>query len=239
MHLYIIRHGDPDYSIDSLTEKGDREARLLADRLSKLDVAAFYCSPLGRARRTASYTLEKMGRTAEILPWLREFEASVPNPESGHSCLWDRLPSFWTAEDAFYSYDRWLDHPLFEHSNAREEYEYVTGELDRLLERHGYRHEGRLFRVLKPNADNVVLFCHFGVEGVILSHLFSVSPMVIWHSFRALTSSVTHLVTEEREEGIAQFTALQFGDLSHLYAAGEEPAFAARFCERFTDETRH
>ena len=28
MKLIIIRHGDPDYSIDSLTEKGWREAEL-------------------------------------------------------------------------------------------------------------------------------------------------------------------------------------------------------------------
>lgn len=47
MKLLIVRHGDPDYSIDSLTPKGWREAELLKNRLTKLDVAAFYCSPLG------------------------------------------------------------------------------------------------------------------------------------------------------------------------------------------------
>ena len=52
MRLLIIRHGDPDYSIDSLTEKGKREVQLLKERLSKLDVKAVYCSPLGRARDT-------------------------------------------------------------------------------------------------------------------------------------------------------------------------------------------
>ena len=31
MKLLIIRHADPDYEIDSLTETGHREARLLAD----------------------------------------------------------------------------------------------------------------------------------------------------------------------------------------------------------------
>ena len=50
MRLMIVRHGDPDYSIDSLTPKGWKEAELLADRLCKLDVKAFYVSPLGRAK---------------------------------------------------------------------------------------------------------------------------------------------------------------------------------------------
>ena len=45
MKLLIVRHGDPDYSIDSLTETGWVEAELLSHRLCKLDVKAFYCSP--------------------------------------------------------------------------------------------------------------------------------------------------------------------------------------------------
>ena len=77
MKLIIVRHGDPDYVKDSLTKKGWREAELLAERLSKLDVKEFYCSPLGRARDTASLTLKKMGREAITLKWLREFQGKV------------------------------------------------------------------------------------------------------------------------------------------------------------------
>ena len=50
MKLIIIRHGDPDYEHDSLTQKGVREAQLLSDRISQLDVKAFYCSPLAERR---------------------------------------------------------------------------------------------------------------------------------------------------------------------------------------------
>lgn len=35
MKLIIVRHGDPDYSIDSLTEVGKKEAELLAARMDK------------------------------------------------------------------------------------------------------------------------------------------------------------------------------------------------------------
>ena len=44
MRLIFIRHAEPDYSIDSLTEKGWREAELLSERLSKLNVKEFYVS---------------------------------------------------------------------------------------------------------------------------------------------------------------------------------------------------
>ena len=55
MRLLIIRHGDPDYENDTLTEKGWREARLLAERLCKMNIKDFYVSPLGRAQATASW----------------------------------------------------------------------------------------------------------------------------------------------------------------------------------------
>lgn len=59
MKLVIVRHGDPDYSIDSLTEKGWKEVEYLSERLAKLDVKEFYVSPLGRARDTMLSYLKK------------------------------------------------------------------------------------------------------------------------------------------------------------------------------------
>ena len=63
MRLIIVRHGDPNYEIDSLTQTGWKEAELAADRLSKMDIKDFYVSSLGRAQDTASCTLKKMHRT--------------------------------------------------------------------------------------------------------------------------------------------------------------------------------
>lgn len=45
MRLIFIRHGDPDYVHDTLTEKGKREAELLAQRVKNWDVSKFYVSP--------------------------------------------------------------------------------------------------------------------------------------------------------------------------------------------------
>ena len=36
MKILIIRHGDPDYSIDSLTEKGWKEAEYLSEKIAPL-----------------------------------------------------------------------------------------------------------------------------------------------------------------------------------------------------------
>ena len=41
MRLIFIRHGDPDYVHDTLTEKSKREAELLAQRVKNWDVSRF------------------------------------------------------------------------------------------------------------------------------------------------------------------------------------------------------
>lgn len=242
MKLLIIRHGDPDYSIDSLTEKGWKEAEYLSEKMAKLDVKAFYVSPLGRAKDTASCTLKKMNRTAEEKEWLREFAPKINRPDTGDrkKVAWDWLPQDWMTEEKFFRYDSWYDVPVMQEAHVKEEYDWVVNGFDEILAEHGYRREGHYYRVEKANNDTLVFFCHFGVECVLLSHLMNASPMVLWHGCCAAPSSVTTVVTEERREGIAGFRMSSFGDVSHLYAKGEPPAFAARFCETYENaDERH
>jgi probable phosphoglycerate mutase len=73
---------------------------------------------------------------------------------------------------------------------------------------------------------------------VLLSHLFNVSPMILWHSLAMAPTSVTTVYSEERRSGIASFRASAIGDISHLLNAGREPSFSARFCEVFGNGDR-
>ena len=234
MKLLIVRHADPDYSIDSLTPTGWKEAELLSERLKKLDIKDFYTSPLGRAKDTASLTLNKIQREATTLPWLREFHCSIARPDQPVPKIpWDWLPADWTRVPEYFDKDAWCTTDIMKNGNVDQEYLWVTSELDKLLANHGYVRENHYYRAKKANNDTIVFFCHFGLECVLLSHLLNVSPMILWHGMCAAPSSVTTLVTEERRQGIAYFRMSSFGDISHLYAAGEEPSFAARFCETY------
>lgn len=236
MRLLIIRHGDPDYEKDSLTEKGWREAALLAERISKLDVAAFYVSTLGRAKDTASLTLKKMGRTAEECGWLREFWPGIRRPDMAgarETLAWDWLPEDWTADPAYFRRESWAETEIMRAGRVREAYDTVIRNFDAVLAGHGYVREGEYYRVERANKDTIVFFCHFGLECVLLSRLMNVSPMILWHHTCAAPASVTTVVTEERRRDKAVFRVSAFGDISHLYLAGEEPSFSARFCETF------
>lgn len=241
MRLIIVRHAEPDYSIDSLTKKGWREAEFLAERLSKLDVKACYCSPLGRAQDTSKATLKALSMTAETLDWLCEFRGTVTDEElGGIHHAWDLKPDYWTKYDAHFDKDEWQNSDIMNSANTPKEYKIVCDGIDALLEKHGYRFNGKYYDVIKENRDTVILFCHFAVEMVILSRILNISPLQLWHGFVALPSSVTTLITEEREEGKAYFRCNSFGDISHLYANDEPPSFMARFCENYSnEEERH
>lgn len=241
MKILLIRHGDPDYKNDTLTEKGWKEAECLAEMLSEREIDYFYTSPYGRAKDTASLTLERMGRKAETLQWLREFDTRIFRPDSPDTphIAWDWLPQDWTEEPRFYDKDHWHENEHLEKFSIGREYREITEQFDDLLARHGYVREGGYYRAENPNHDTIALFCHFGLGCILLSHLWNVSPMVVWHNLCAAPSSVTTLATEERRKGIAIFRMLAYGETAHLYAKGEKPSFAARFCECYDDDTRH
>lgn len=239
MKLLIIRHADPDYSIDNLTPIGKIEAEMLSERLVKTDIKAYYVSPLGRAQATIAPTLAKLGRTATTLDWLREFPITVVRGgDTRVACCWDWLPEVWTKEEDFYDRNKWFTKSPFAEAGVAKEYKKVTDGLDALLAKHGYEREGGYYKATAPNEDTIALVCHFGLGSMLISHLIGVSPMVIWHGFCAAPSSVTTINTEERKEGIASFRIASFGDTTHLYVNGREPSFSARFCETYANKSQ-
>lgn len=223
MKILFIRHGDPDYEHDSLTPKGWKEAELLADRLVKLKVRDFYCSPLGRARDTAGVTLNRLHRTATVFDWLQEFPVRILDPENGERRIaWDLMPSYWTTRPKLYDKDNWYLDPVMKTGNSEETFRGVTKGIDDLLEQYGYRRNCAFYNTDGGNEDTVVIFCHLGVELAMLSHLLGIAAPVLWQGFFVAPTSVTILATEERRKGEVYFRCKALGDTSHLYK-GDEP----------------
>lgn len=238
MRILIIRHGDPDYINDSLTEKGIREAELLKKRLSGEKLDYIYCSPLGRAKKTCEIAIKGKNLNTEEIPWLREFDYLVNLPTGENHIIWDLLPTFRESYPKLQGNDSWQNVAFIKDSKVPEKYSELTSGLDGLLKKHGYVREGGHYRAKKANSDTIALFCHFGVEAMILSHFLNVSPFALSHGFIALPTSVTTLYTEERREGVAVLRCCGFGDIGHLYANNEMPSFSGRFCETFYSSER-
>lgn len=237
MRIIFVRHGDPDYEHDTLTEKGWREAALAAERISKWDVTDFYVSPLGRAQDTASLTLQKAGRTAETLPWLREFHAPIDDPTRGHIIPWDFYPDYWTKIPEMYDKDAFADTDVMKTGDVKAEYARICRGIDDLLAKYGYVREGDVYRTDKSENVNrdatIVLFCHMGVTLYLMSHLLGISPVVMTSGFFFATTSVTVLATEERQQGTAYFRCQMAGCTRHLKEGGEPVSYMGYFTEPF------
>ena len=245
MKILIARHADPDYEKDSLTPEGFKEAEALAVYLKKYhpDIKAFYCSTFGRARDTIAPTLKTFHREATYYEWLHEFNEFVDRMDRNgnpiHIRSWDWLPRLFEKEPAFLDIEKWKEVSPFKESGVPAYFDEVCVSFDALLARHGYVRDGQNYRVVEGNHDTILIVCHFGLMGVLLSHILNLSPLPFWQGTVALPSSLTTLVSEEREKGIALFRMNHFGSTAHLKEAGLEDAFAARFCECFEDDTRH
>lgn len=257
MKIILIRHADPDYSIDSLTPTGHREAKLLSEYLKDRELGHIFVSPMGRAQRTMQYVLDAKGiNDYEVLDWVHEFEPEVninndelntsyahknvdENGQEFPRIAWDMYPRAFEKEPRYFDLQDWPDSPVGRHSVINEQYEYVTGEFDKLLARFGYERKGMLYHTEQGNHETLTIFCHFGVSMVILSHLLHVTPFVLWQGICAAPSSITELVSEEREKGVVSFRALKIGATPHLDVVNQQPSFAARFCETYEDPDRH
>ena len=237
MKLLFVRHGDPDYEHDCLTARGKKEAEALAGRLAQTEIDAFYLSPLGRAQETAQPTLAAKGMTGTTCEWLREFEAPIyrPDADGALKITWDWLPQDWVSMNEFYSVDTWLSAPVMRRTHVDTQYNWVCKELDAVLAKYGYERDGKLYRVRKESKATVCFVCHYGVACVMLSHLLSISPILLWHGLVAQPASVSSLATEERRQGIATFRMNHYGDTSHIEEAGLPANYKACFAEVYSD----
>lgn len=237
MKLIFIRHGDPDYERDTLTEKGWKEAALLAERVAKWEVKEFYISPLGRAQDTASVSLNKIGQKGTTLDWLKEFFVLIQDPETDKKRIpWDFIPSWWTRQETLYDRDFWAREPHLMTGAVETEQKRVSKEMDQLLAEHGYLRTERYYKVEAGNTDTLVFFCHMGVELLILSHLLGIAAPVLWHGLFVAPTSVTVLCTEERKQGEAYFRCKCIGDISHLYLGKETPSDSGFFQEVYQEQ---
>lgn len=221
MRLYIIRHGDPDYETDSLTPQGREEAAALADYLPRLALTQLYTSPLGRARETASYSAKKLGMPVTVLPWASELTGVYYDVEG-----FGRAAPFTVPGEITYAlqptprYEDWQDQKYFDHPRFSALIKSMEEGSDVLLESHGYKREGALYRVMHPGEDRVAVFCHQGLGTSWLAHLLRIPYQAAWAGLWQACSSITSVFMERRSEKYATPRMIQMGATPHIDLAG-------------------
>jgi broad specificity phosphatase PhoE len=220
MRLYIIRHGDPDYTTDTLTEIGQREAQALAERLANERLTHIYSSPLGRARETMRNTAEAAKLIPSIEEWTRELAWWIPwETPRERIAAWDLHGEVIRGQNRYPGHDDWHTREYFENPVFRTGYDSLCERSDDLLRRHGYEREGGRYRCARPNRDRIAVFCHGGFGLTWLAHMLALPLVLVWSGFWLPPSSVTTVLFDERSPEWAVPRCIGLGDVSHLYAA--------------------
>mmetsp|Transcript_10626 Transcript_10626/g.32525 ORF Transcript_10626/g.32525 Transcript_10626/m.32525 type:complete len:256 (-) Transcript_10626:112-879(-) len=226
MRLVIVRHADPEYSVDGLTEDGKMQAQALAKRFAQgFDgkITRLYTSPKGRARATAKYTEDVLSMTAEVEDWTKELSHwgrldQNARPGEGGMALWDMSAEFIRDFDPLLTeHTQWKE--VADLAKVKEEYDELCAKSDAFLSRHGYVRECGKYRTERKTRDVIVVFCHGGFGLTWLSHLLQIPLATVWANFWLAPSSVTTILFEERSADFATPRALAISDLSHLLAA--------------------
>ncbi len=226
MKITIIRHAEPDYENNTLTQKGFKEAEILGKYLKDEKLDYIYVSPLPRADYTAKAILKyNKNKNYKTLDFLHEFTPF----------MWDKTPTFLNSDSKVYDQNKWMEVAEFKDEGLIKSCEWVKEEFNKLLEKHGYKKVGAYYRVIKPNHDNLVFVCHFGLESFLLSELLNIPVNALLNHTCASPSAITTVYTEEREKGKAIFRLNVFGSVEHLIIAKEPVSFMARFDEVYGD----
>lgn len=220
MRIYLIRHADPDYAKDNLTEAGHLEAKALAQRMEREGLTHLFTSPLGRARATMGYTAERTGLPHEVLPWTRELGIQAPSRHNVKLAAWDLHGEILRRQ--LHRHDpKNGDLPeALEAPDIRDALTMIRENSDRFIAGLGYEREDGVYRIKIPNTFRIALFCHGGFGLTWLSTLLELPLSLTYAGFFLPPSSVTTILMDERSSEFATPRVIGMGDVSHLYAAG-------------------
>ncbi len=224
MLLFVIRHGDPVYSPDSLTPKGHMQAAAVGRRLALHGLDRVYSSPMIRAQQTAQPVCDLLHKKAEILEWTSEALAwadlSYVNQNGRREWCFHQVPTAQLRTPEILALgEKWYQaEPYCFAERAKEGYDRIAKASDAWLESLGYCREGTAYRILYPNNERIAVFCHQGFGTTWLSHLLSITPPLFWSTFDLNHSSVTTIQFANESDGITSPYCVSLSDNSHLYA---------------------
>jgi len=224
MRLIFVRHGEPDYERDCLTETGRKQAAAAAERLEREGISVIYSSPMGRAKGTAEFTARKLGLPITELRFMHEISWGGPGvPEDGHP--WT-LSEWMINRDDFDFYTKdWRQHPFFAQNDAVRYLDWIAKEFDGLLLSHGYRHEGTRFLCEGGKDETIALFSHGGSGACALSHVLSLPFPYVCTVLPYEFTSIIILEFPVREGEYVHPRIELFNDAAHIRDTSHGPVF--------------
>ena len=176
MRIIFIRHGEPDYENDTLTETGFKQAQLVAQRLKDENIEEIWSSTHGRALNSAKPTAELLGLPVKAVDFMREVTWGSKTGEKlfagGHP--WDIADEMARLGMDLNSPD-WRTNAFFKDNKVVDCAETVEKGIDKWLEEHGYKRNGLYYEHLieEEYHRTVAFFCHGGSSSAAIAHIMN------------------------------------------------------------------
>ena len=224
MRIVFVRHGEPDYVHDCLTDTGRRQAAAAAVRLEREGISAIYASPNGRAQETAEPTAQRLHLPITTLPYMHEISWGGPGvPEEGHP--WT-LSDWMISRENFDFYRRdWRSHPYFADNVATQYFDALSAQFDELLLRHGYLHEGTRYLCKTAEQETFAVFSHGGSGACVLSHLLALPFPYVCTVMPYEFTSITILEFPVQQGAYVHPRIELFNDTAHTIGIGDGLVF--------------
>lgn len=218
MEIVLVRHGEPEWIRDGLnvddpplTERGRRQADLMAAVLSAEHFDEILVSPLVRAQQTAQPLLDALGRELVIAPWLEE----IRNPV-WHGTPRERAEAAYAAERERPALERWRGLDGGEPVDSF--VERINRDASLFLAERGVRREEHglpVWTVEEPDR-RIALVAHAGTNSVTICHLLGLSPTPWeWERFVLNHASISRIESMPLGDG-ATFCLTRLSDTEHL-----------------------
>ncbi len=223
MLLYIVRHGDPIYETDSLTERGKKQAEAVGKRIYDSKIDKIFSSPMGRAKMTAEPACRLLNLDMNIEHWTHEIEDErlTPFPDGTMKSITDVQNTYYRENGGIdLTYERAYECAGINQSQMKKAVDFIEEHGKEFLKRLGYKEENGIYRIIRPNEEKVALFCHAAFARAWLSVLLHIPLHTVWASFSYTHTGVTVLEFKNNENGVTAPKCLCFSDMSHLYASG-------------------
>lgn len=230
MRLIFVRHGEPDYANDCLTENGIIQARATAQRLKTENIKAIYSSPMGRAKQTAAFTAEEHGLEVRTLDFMHEIgwgnkrNLSKDDPDAipfeGHP--WTLGYKLLTENPEYIGSNDWAKHPYFKENICMDYFEKISAGIDELLMEYGLKRHNGYYLCEKENSDTIALFAHGGSGAIMFSHVLNLQFPIALTMLPYGVCSVSVIAMDACQGEIAIPRFELFNDMRHIEKVAAE-----------------
>ena len=222
MVIYYVRHGDPIYNPDSLTELGHKQAEALVDRMVAINPDEIYASTSNRAILTAKPTCDKLGKEPTLLDFANEGHAWRELAVDNKWLFQDaKKVELLSSEEVLKMGHDWYNHPAFLQYDFEKGIKRIDNAVDEWLLGLGYKHDrknGR-YEIVKPSDKKVAFFAHQGFGVAFLSSVLDIPYSEFCIKFDICHTGLTVIEFCEYDK-FAIPKILTFSNEAHLYKNG-------------------